>query len=157
LAFRFPLESLLQLWRSRHRQERRKLESAGARLAALRTELNRVEENRLRSRRATENWLGEGATAAELHFVQACEGNRQAFLAWLREQVKSAEAEHRKQMAVYQGVERQCKIFENLRNRQYEVYRRDEDRREQRRLDEVFLLGYAAAERGRTEAAPDSN
>ena len=54
-------------------------------------------------------------------------------------------------MSVYQSVERQEKIFENLRRRQYDAFRLEENRREQKRLDEIFLLRQAAGEREAAE------
>lgn len=155
MAFRFRLETILRLWQGRQRQERRKLEALGARLAALRTERKRVRENSIQSRRENGKRLGEGAAGAELHFIETCEDNRHSFLGWLQEQINAAESDLRKQMAVYQAVERQCKILENLRRRQMAIYRQEEDRREQKRLDEVFLLMRATAERN--EPAPKQN
>ena len=151
MAFRFTLGSLLRLWRSRERHERRKLEAIAARLGALRAELRRVEENATQSRRATGARLGGGMAAAELHFATTCEQNRHAFLAWLEEKLKGAESEHRLQLAAYQAAERQCKILDNLRRRQLDAFRLEEARREQRRLDEIFLLMRAAGEREAAE------
>lgn len=147
MAFHFTLHSLLRMWRSRERYERRKLEALAARLGALRAEMRRVEENALASRRELGGRLDTGLAAVELHFAASCEENRRAFLIWLRDQVKATENEHQAQMAVYQAVERQCKVFENLRRRQLEAFRLEEARREQKRLDENFLLGRATAER----------
>lgn len=147
MAFHFPLHSLLRMWQSRERQERRKLEALAARLAALRVEMHRVEKNSRASRRDFGTWLGAGVAAAELHFAGRCEDNRNAFLKWLRDQLKATSSEHQAQMAVHQAVERQCKIFQNLRQHQLEAFRLEETRREQKRLDEIFLLGRAMAKR----------
>lgn len=152
MAFHFRLETILRLWQGRERQERQKLEALGARLAALRSEMQRARENGIESRRSNGKRLAEGAAGAELHFIGACEDNRQSFLDWLQEQMNMVESEHQKQMDVYRAVERQRKIFENLRRRQMEIFRQEEDRREQKRLDEVFLLTRATAER--TQASP---
>lgn len=153
MAFRFSLHSLLRMWHSRERYERRKLEALAARLGALRAEMRRVEGNALASRREIGARLDAGVTASELHFAETCEENRHAFLAWLEKQVKKTETEHQAQMAVYQAVGRQCKIFENLRRRQLEAFRLEETRREQKRLDEIFLLSRASAERAENENA----
>lgn len=147
MAFRFSLQSLLRMWRSRERNERRKLEALAARMAALRAELRRVEENSRTSRRDYSARMDGGMAAAELHFAETCEDNRHAFLTWLCQQVEATASEHQAQMAVHQAVERQCKIFENLRQHQLEAFRLEESRREQKRLDEIFLLGRATAER----------
>lgn len=156
MPFHFTLQSLLRLWRSRERQERRKLEALAAQLSALRAERRRVAEHSLAARRKTGARLDGGMIGAELHFAAACEGNRNRYLAWLQERVKAAEEEHRAQMAAYQAAERQCKILENLRRRQLEAFRLEEVRREQKRLDENFLLGRATAARGKAEALAGS-
>lgn len=156
MAFHFTLQSLLRLWRSRERQERRKLEALAARMGALRTERRRVAEEATAARRQTGVRLDDGMTAAELHFAAACEGNRSRYLQWLQERMKAAEDEHRAQMAAYQAAERQCKILENLRRRQLEAFRLEETRREQKQLDENFLLGRATSERSKAEAMPES-
>jgi flagellar export protein FliJ len=144
MAFRFTLHSLLRLWRSRERYERRKLEALAARLAALRAERRRVETHAAASRREFGGRLGSGLAGSELHFAAACEENRHTYLRWLREQIEKVEGEHRAQMTAFQSVERQRKIYENLRRRQFETYRIEETRREQKRLDEAFLLTRAA-------------
>jgi flagellar export protein FliJ len=156
VAFHFTLQPLLRLWRSRERQERRKLEALAARLGALRAERRRVVEGAIADRRQTGERLNGGMTAAELHFAEACEGNRDRYLAWLQERVKAAEEKHRTQMAAYQAAERECKILENLCHRQFEAFRLEEMRREQKKTGRKLPLGRAMAERGKAEAAPES-
>jgi flagellar export protein FliJ len=150
LAFRFSLASLLRLWQSRERYERRKLEALAARVGALRAEMRRIELAALEARRAAGTRMGAGVAAAELHFAAVCEESRQEALAALQARLAEAESERLAQMSIYQSVERQTKIFENLRRRQYDVFRLEENRREQKRLDEIFLLRRAA---GKREAA----
>ncbi len=146
MAFRFTLASLLRLWQSRERYERRKLEALAARVGALRAEMRRIELSALEARRAAGTRLGAGVAASELHFAAVCEGSRQEFLAQLGERLNAAESERMAQMSVYQGVERQMKIFENLRRRQFDAFRLEETRREQKRMDEIFLLRLGAGE-----------
>jgi flagellar export protein FliJ len=153
LAFRFTLASLFRLWQSRERYERRKLESLAARVAALCAEIRRVELVSAEARRAAGARLGAGIAAAELHFATQCEHSRQELLEKLGERLKDTENERLAQMAVYQAVERQMKILENLRRRQYETFRVEENRREQKHLDELFLLRMSAA----GDKAPEQN
>lgn len=156
MAFRFSLDSLLRLWRSRERYERRKLEALAARLGALRAERRRVEAGEVASRREIGGRLGMGLVASELHFAAACEENRHVYLRWLTEQIGKAETAHRAQLAAFQAVERQCRIYENLRRRQLETYRIEEARREQKRLDEIFLLTRASTRAAVRENAPET-
>ena len=146
MAFRFSLATLLRLWQSRERHERRKLEALAARVGALRAEMRRAELAALETRRAAGARMGAGVVAAELHFAAECEGSRQEFLAQLGERMRTAENERLAQMAVYQEVERQMKIFENLRRRQFDAFRLEETRQEQKRMDEIFLLRLGAGE-----------
>ena len=139
------------MWESRERYERRKLEALAARVGALRAEMRRIEQGGLVARRAAGARMGAGVAAAELHFAAVCEENRQGLLLELQERRKTVENERVAQMAVYQGVERQCKILENLRRRQYDVFRIEETRREQKRMDEIFLLRRGAGGREATE------
>jgi flagellar export protein FliJ len=146
LAFRFSLATLLRLWQSHERYERRKLEALAARVGALRAEMRRIELAAIEARRAAGERMGAGVAAAELHFAAVCQDSRQELLAQLGERLKAAEDERLAQMSVYQGVERQMKIFENLRRRQHEAFRVEETRREQQRMDEIFLLRLGAGE-----------
>jgi flagellar export protein FliJ len=141
------------MWESRERYERRKLEALAARVGALRAQIRRIEQGGLVARRAAGARMGAGVAAAELHFAAVCEESRREALAELLERLTAAENERVAQMTVYQGVERQCKILENLRRRQYDVFRIEETRREQKRLDEIFLLGRGAGEKA---AGPES-
>lgn len=151
MAFRFNLASLLRLWRSRERYERRKLEALAARVGALRGEIQRIELAALEARRAAGARMVAGMAASELHFAAVCEESRREALAELQARLAEAESERLAQMNVYQSVERQVKIFENLRRRQYDAFRLEENRREQKRLDENFLLQRAAGEREAAE------
>jgi flagellar export protein FliJ len=146
LAFRFSLATLLRLWQSRERYERRKLEALAARVGALRAEMRRIELAAIETRHAAGARLGAGVPAAELHFATECQANRQEYLAKLSDRLKAAENERLAQMAIYQSAERQTKIFENLRRRQYETFRLEEARRQQKQMDELFLLRLGAAE-----------
>jgi flagellar export protein FliJ len=116
----------------------------------LRAEIRRIEQGGLAARRAAGARMGSGVAAAELHFAAVCQDSRQEFLAQLGERLNTAENEWRAQMSVFQSVERQMKIFENLRRRQYETFRLEETRREQKRMDELFLLRLGTADRNET-------
>ncbi|MDE3136948.1 MAG: flagellar FliJ family protein [Acidobacteriota bacterium] len=113
-------------------------------MAALQAEIRRIDLTAIEARRAAGARLGGGIPAVELHFATECQESRQELLATLGERLKVAENERFTQMTVYQAVERQMKILENLRRRQCETYLLEETRREQKQMDELFLLRLSA-------------
>jgi len=130
-----------------HQQELR-LRTANQQVARARRVLEQFDERirQVQLRRANE--LEAGTTSAEIFFVLAGE-------AALRQQRQEAERDlsrwqnlRDQQQKIFQHARRERETFESLRNHQLHDYQRAAARREQRQLDDLFLLRQAYLKRG---------
>jgi flagellar export protein FliJ len=148
MAFRFPLEAVFHFRQSVEHQQELRLRAANQQVARARHLLeqlgHRIEE--MRARQARE--LGAGTTAAELRFALLCEAAlRQQRLERERD-LQRLEALRDQQQTIFRQARRERETFESLRNRQLREYQRERARREQRQLDDVFLLRQAYLRHG---------
>jgi flagellar FliJ protein len=140
LAFRFPLETLLRLRISQEHQQELLLQAANERVTRVRRQLDRL--NSLESNLAAGEkvLLQDGVPAAELHFADECfrvlEERKQA----LRKELAEAEQALAARIAAFEEARRQRRLMEELRERCKQIYRQQESRREQRSLDDLYLL-----------------
>jgi flagellar export protein FliJ len=140
MAFRFSLETLLRLHRSREHQERMRLEVLAAQMTRLRVEMVAVQQRITELRQAIGTAPEGGWTGAELHLLVACQHDCRRQLDALEQQLAEAEQRHRQQLEVYQKARQSLEILEQLRLRRLREYHVAEARREQKRLDEAHLL-----------------
>ncbi len=140
MAFHFALETLLALRRSRERQEELKLHAIGQRLSLARKRLrgNEVARQRLSSEQARRTPCG--ISGAELHFMQECDNSLSSAGLALLHSLEEIEKEFATQQEVLASERRKRELLETLRKREYERCRIEENRREQRIADEVFLM-----------------
>jgi|SRR5579884_482196 flagellar export protein FliJ len=147
MAFRFSLDTLLRLHRSREHQERMRLEVLAAQLTRLRVEIAAVQQRFAELRQAISTAPKGGWTGAELHWLVACQHDCRRQLAGLEQQLAEAEQHHRQQLEVYQKARQALDILEQFRLRRLREYRVAEARREQKRLDETHLLARPSGRR----------
>ena len=141
MPFSFPLETLLRLQRSYERKERMRLEEIANRIARVKHRLEEVEHEHREAARAQARDLasGGGLKASEMHFAANCEAVREDRHRQLSDQLVQLHKEHRAQQVVYLEARQKREILEKLREGQYNAYRREWNRREQRSADELFL------------------
>jgi flagellar export protein FliJ len=84
--------------------------------------------------------LGSGTTAAELRFTGLCEEVLRQQRIEVIHELARVEAVRDEQQRIFQQARRQRETLESLRKGQLREYNRDAARREQRRLDDLFLL-----------------
>jgi flagellar export protein FliJ len=140
MAFHFPFDAVLRLRHSQERMERLRLDVILSEIAHNRVLLNEVTETSLESRRLFQKQLGGTLTGAEIQFesarVEAITAAR------LSLQARLAELEQRRlaRMNTYLKARQRREIFENLRQRKFDLYRMEQSRREQQELDDLFLM-----------------
>ena len=147
MAFRFPLEAVFHFRKSVEHQQELRLRSANQQVARLRRALDQLDEG-MRQVHARENQeLSVGTTAAELRFALSSEQS-------IRQQRREVEREmvrlenlRDQQQRIFRQARRERETFESLREQQFREYERGAVRREQRQLDEIFLLRQAFARR----------
>jgi flagellar export protein FliJ len=148
MAFHFPLQAVFHFRQSVEHQQELRLRAANQQVARVRHLLDQLDERvrQLKIRQSQE--LGMGTTSAELRFALLAEAS-------VHQQRQVAEREllrwqnlRDQQQKIFQQARRERETFESLRNHQLHEYQRNAARREQRQLDDLFLLRQAYLRRG---------
>jgi flagellar export protein FliJ len=140
MAFRFSLESILQLRRSQEQLERLKLEAIIWEQRQMRARLEGVIERSVESRHRFQQELAAGLTGSELQFQAMRQENTAAVRASLQDHLLELERSRLDQLLVFHKFRQRREILEKLRLRKLEVYAREQSRREQQELDDLFLM-----------------
>ncbi len=146
MPFQFSLEPLLKLRKSYERLERLHLLGIVAIMVRVREELSALDTESGDARRRLQETLASGLAGVEIHLEAACEKLRADRRQGLNSRLADLAQKHEKQRLVYLNARRKREILENLRDRQWDDYRRTQDRREQRDLDELHLLHRAGTD-----------
>jgi flagellar export protein FliJ len=140
MAFRFSLQSILQLRRSQEQLERLKLEAIIWEQRQMRARLEGVIERSVESRRRFQQELAGGLTGSELQFQAMRQENTASVRTSLEDHLVELERSRQAQILVFHKFRQRREILENLRVRKLEVYAREQSRREQQELDDLFLM-----------------
>lgn len=143
MAFQFPLQAVFHFRQSVEHQQELRLRAANQQVAKVRHLLDQLDDRIQQVQQRESQELDIGTTSAELRFALGCE-------AALHQHRQDAEREllrwqnlRDQQQKVFQQARRERETFESLRNHQLREYQRDAARREQRQLDDLFLLRQA--------------
>lgn len=140
MAFQFALQSVLRLRASLERQEELRLLSAAAAVAKLRGELDRIQTEQVRRKRAVLGELAAGSLGAVLQYSSFCDGASLWAQKNLRVQIEEAERQRLVQLGRYQVARQKREILERLREHQRDAFTVAFNRREQQSVDEAFLI-----------------
>ena len=148
MPFRFPLETLLRFRRSVERQHELLLQEANLHVNLVQHRIEQVHHSMidLAAREIME--LEKGMGAAELHFDAACRSILLQHEHELRKELKAVEERRDACLQGYRHAHQERDVIDTLRDHHLEAYRREESRREQRGLDEMFLLRREFLRRG---------
>ena len=148
MAFHFPLQAVFHFRQSVEHQQELRLRTANQHVARARRLVEQFDERIRQVQLRQSQELGAGTTSAELRFALTGE-------AALRQQRHDAERDlvrwqtlRDQQQKIFQQARRERETFESLRNHQLREYERTAARREQRQLDDLFLLRQAYLKRG---------
>ncbi|HME36526.1 MAG TPA: flagellar export protein FliJ [Candidatus Sulfotelmatobacter sp.] len=148
MAFHFPLQAVFHFRQSVEHQQELRLRAANQQVARARRVVEQLDERigQMQLRKSQE--LAAGTTSAELRFALTGE-------AALRLQRQDAERDllrwqtlRDQQQKIFQQARRERETLESLRDHQLHDYERAAARREQRQLDDLFLLRQAYLKRG---------
>ena len=84
--------------------------------------------------------LKSGLSAAELQFGLLCRSRLRERRHALEKELSEALAVHTARAEMFREARRKREAIETLRQRQFQVYCRESARRDQRQLDDLFLL-----------------
>jgi flagellar export protein FliJ len=140
MAFHFSLRALLRLRESVEKAELLRLQTLAAQAVQLRLEIESIDaEIRTRRQEILDQTAG-GISGAELHLAALSEAARQQRRAQMSNKLNEVEELRKKQQLRYTYAHQQRETLSNLRERQLSVYLREQARREQQQIDELFLI-----------------
>ena len=139
MSFRFSLGSVLRFRESMEQREYLELEKLYRETATLEEGLRQTVHLISAATVNRERRLMEGLQAADL--ISACEYERslQMQCEVLRSRLRQAKMNWQKQLDVYQTARRKRETLEKLRSSHLDAYNREQAKREQSTLDDLFL------------------
>ncbi len=140
MPFRFSLQAVLHFRQSLEHQQELRLRAANQHVARVRRVLDqhnaRVQELQISQARE----LAAGTTAAELRFAALCRSTLEQQRQELERELQRLQKLRDEQQKLFVEARRQSETLAGLRDNQRREYERKAARREQRRLDDAFLL-----------------
>jgi flagellar export protein FliJ len=140
MAFRYALQSVLQLRRSLEHQEEQRLLAMATIVAGLRNTLEAMQQRDFVARRAAQSEVEQFSSGAQFHFRAACDAAALRAIDRLKAQLQEAERQRLEQLKIYREARQKREIIEGLRERQEERHELNAERRRQQRTDEAFLI-----------------
>jgi len=140
MAFTFPLHAVLHLRQSLEHQQELRLRSANQQVARVRHLLEQMDLHRERLLLLQGDELTAGTTAAELRFSLLCDGEILRHRRELEQQLVRLQQLRDQQREIFQQARRARETLESVRDRQLLMYQKQAARREQRNMDDLFLL-----------------
>ncbi len=148
MPFHFPLQAVLHLRQSLEHQQELRLRAAHQQVARVQHAIEQINTRRQELRAAQSRDLSRGVTAAELRFGWQHEAELIRHRGELELQLTRMQQVRDQQRAIYQQARRTRQTLEGVRDRQLHLYKKEAARREQRNLDELFLLRREYLRRG---------
>jgi flagellar export protein FliJ len=138
MAFHFPLDSLLRVRQGEERQQELLMREANVRVGVLQQQIgqNQQEIEIIATRRQLESTMH----ASELQFDALCRAVLLKQRRQLEDQLAEARTLQQSRRSDFQRARQQREVVDTLRGGQMEIYRQEQSRREQRQLDDMFLL-----------------
>jgi flagellar export protein FliJ len=157
MTFHFSLEAVLKLRASFERLEQNRLLLIAAALVRVREALASLARDFSEAEKQTLAKLAAGIFGAELDFDRRIQQNFRERRVALERREAELLAKLATQQRAYQNAKNRREILEELRDRRLAQYRSEQQRREQQRLDELFLLRRGALAMAAAEADDDGN
>jgi flagellar export protein FliJ len=140
MAFRFPLQAVFHYRQSVEHQQELRLRTANQQVARARHLLDQI-DLRLRQMGASQfQHLQNGTTSAEVQFGILSETTLRQHHQLVEKELARLQNLRDQQQRIFQHARRERETFESMRDRQLHEYKLDSARREQRQLDDLFLL-----------------
>jgi flagellar export protein FliJ len=139
MTMHFPLRPVLRLRRSQERNERLKLEAVSSQVARARMLLDELTKRSHEWSRQIQDSLGASAPGSQLQWDSFHGANLIAARASQAGRLLGLEKQRRTQLRLYLQARQQRELIETLFRRAIETYRLEQLRREQQRLDDLFL------------------
>ncbi len=140
MAFVFPLQALLRVREIHETTERQSLQAIAAQAAATRAEIEALDRLAEQAWRELSRDSLAGVSGAELQFHLGRESSRQGQRQFLANRLQELETRRQAQQLCYRHARQQREILSTLRDQQLAAYELEQSRRQQREIDELFLM-----------------
>ncbi|HTR48877.1 MAG TPA: flagellar export protein FliJ [Verrucomicrobiae bacterium] len=157
MPFHFTLAPILRLREGLEKLELRRLQAIAAQIVQVGAEIAAIDAETEMARREILEQAAGGITGAELHAAALAELVRNDRRAALEAKRVELEQERAVQQTRYTEARRRREILENLRQRQLAAYQLEQSRREQQRIDELFLIRRASKQRSTREDSDNTS
>lgn len=139
MPFRFTLETVLRFRKSVERSEEITLQKIVQEMARLQHELQRLEEGQQLLREQRDNDLRKGLAAIQLQELSETEQRLAITAEDVRRRLRELETVRLAQLAKFREARQNREVLSEMRRQKHELYEREQRRREQKTLDEIFL------------------
>ena len=139
MAFQFSLRALLRLRQTYEKRERMRLTVLNVAYGRLQQEYQESGEQRMLVFEQLEQQLQKGISGSELRAASTSLQHSNDRRRQLTGQMKDLELQVRKQTETYLESQTKRKILDSLRERELRAFELDENRREQQRIDDLFV------------------
>ena len=145
MPFHYSLEALLRVRQIRERREEDLLGAIISKINVVQVQIENAKQGLLNSRRHLLQKMRGGVAGSELQFEVKCGAEGASYLEMLENLLQQLKKQQLEQGRVYRVARQRREILENYRERQLQTYNQMRSRKEQQRVDDLFLvrLGYS--------------
>ena len=139
MPFRFSLESILSFRKNVEHAEELSLNKIRQEIASIQMGLQRVEKERKQFRAQRDRDLTKGLPAAYLQELTEKEQYLENSIEMLRVQLQDLEIKRMAQLTVLRTAQQNREALDEMRKQKHTTYQREQNRREQKDMDDLFL------------------
>jgi flagellar export protein FliJ len=140
MRFHSHLETLLRLRRSAEHQQELLLLEVNQRIAALESVITEIQAAKKEIRNRPVHAIQDSIAGSELHFDESCIDALAKREVQLKAQLTAEQRNRELRQQTFYQARREREAVETLITHQREAYTKEETRRQQRRVDDVFLM-----------------
>lgn len=148
MSFRFPLQAVLHLLQSIEHQQEIRLQAANQEVRRIARLIEQLDSSIRECRQQSARDVEAGTSAAGIRFALEVESSLNAKRQNLELELLRVTRIRDQQQQAFHKARLERETFETLRTAQFREYRRHQERRDQKLLDELFLLQQAFRQRG---------
>jgi len=140
MTFRFRLDGVLRFRKSVEQSEEVALYRIVREIIDVERELQQLESNQVRIREQREQDLTRTLPAVHLREIAERELELQTAADRVRSRLRQLETQRHQQLAIYQTAHQNREVLSELREQQRRTHQMEQRRREQKALDDLFLI-----------------